>query len=56
MKKGRVKNALIKLSAYIAGGLVILSGCMLDSEAIQIPLIVGFVSVGWLLLLAYANS
>lgn len=51
-----MKNKLLKASAYLAGFLIILSGCMLDSEAIHIPLIVGFVSAGWLLLLAYANS
>jgi len=52
----KFKNAVIKGSAYVAGLSVIVSGCMLDSEAIQIPLTVGFLSVGWLLLLAYANA
>jgi hypothetical protein len=51
----KMKRAVLKTSVWVAGIAFMFSICMVDSES-WIPVIVCYLSLGWLMLMAWANG
>lgn len=51
----KIKKAVLKTSVWLAVVLFMVSVCMLDSES-NIPLITCAASLGWLVLMGWANG
>jgi len=55
MKRKKLKNTILKVTAWIMVVIFLVSGCALDSAS-WIPHIVCSLSLAWLALFAYANK